>query len=81
MNEKEKRWVDMGMSVGKRWGVLDESNYIWKKGNKVESTHANRVFFSFIFFFWEEENRESKNLCVIPRNVAHSVNLSYIFYF
>ena len=44
LNEKEKRWVEMGMLVGKRWRVLDVSNYIWKKENKVESTHANRAF-------------------------------------
>ena len=44
-DEKEKRWVEMGMLVGKRWGVFDGSNYIWKKGNKVESTHPNRAFF------------------------------------
>ena len=44
LNKKEKRWVEMGMLVGKRWQVLDVSNYIWKKGNKVESTHAIRAF-------------------------------------
>ena len=42
---KKKDEFEMGMLVGKRWGVFDGSNYIWKKGNKVESTHANRVFF------------------------------------
>ena len=66
-DEKEKRWVEMRMLVGKRWRVFDGSNYIWKKGNKVESTQANRAF----FFYLEEANRESKNLWVIPGNVAH----------
>ena len=58
---KKKRWVVMGMSVGKRWGVLDGSKFFffffWRKltgviiyiyihkGNKVESTHENRAFF------------------------------------
>jgi len=80
LNEKEKRWVDMGMLVGKRWGVLDESNYIWKKGNKVESTHANRAFFLF-FSFFEKKKIGNLKTYEFPRNVAHSVNLSYIFYF
>ena len=49
----------MGMSVGKRWGVLDGSNFLFfilektdgskyiyiYKGNKVESTHESRAFF------------------------------------
>ena len=50
----------MGMLVGKRWGVLDGSFFFFLlrklmgviilyiyiyKGNKVESTHANRAFF------------------------------------
>ena len=59
--EKEKGWVVMRMLVGKRWGELDGSfffffektdgsNYLYiyiyiYKGNKVESTHANRAFF------------------------------------
>ena len=49
-DEKEKRWVEMGMLVGKRREVFDGSNYIWKKGNTVESTHANRAS-SFLIFF------------------------------
>ena len=48
-----------------------------EKGDKVESTHANS-FFSF--FFWEEENRESKNLWVIPGNVAHCSKFVIIFF-
>ena len=59
--EKEKGWVVMGMLVGKRWGELDGSFFFFflrkmmgviiyiyiyiYKGNKVESTHANRAFF------------------------------------
>ena len=57
--EKEKGWVVMGMLVGKRWGELDGSFFFFEKtdgvniyiyiyiykGNKVESTHANRAFF------------------------------------
>ena len=41
-----------------------------EKGNKVESKPASRTFF-FSFFFWEDENRESKNLWMILVNVAH----------
>ena len=49
----------MGMSVRKRWGVLDGSKFFFLflektdgskyiyKGNKVESTHENRAFFLF----------------------------------
>ena len=48
---KKKDEFEMGMLVGKRWGVFDGSNYIWKKGNKVESTHANRASSFLIFFF------------------------------
>ena len=56
-----------------------------EKGDKVESTHANRAsssfsFFFFSFFFWEEENRESKNLWVIPGNVAHCSKFLIIFF-
>ena len=54
-----------------------------EKGDKVESTHANRAFFFFFFlffYFWEEENRESKNLWVIPGNVAHCNKFVIIFF-
>ena len=52
-----------------------------EKGDKVESTHANRAFSFFLFFFfWEEENRESKNLWVIPRNVARCSKFVIIFF-
>ena len=53
-----------------------------EKRDKVESTHANRAssFFFFLFVFWEEENRESKNLWVIPRNVAHCSKFVIIFF-
>ena len=51
-----------------------------EKGDKVESTHANRASSFFFFFFWEEENRESKNLWVIPGNVAHYSKFVIIFF-
>ena len=72
MNEKEKRWVEMGMLVGKRWGALDGSNYKWKKKKKKETNFSQHMQIEiFFFFFWEEENKKSKNLWVIPGNVAH----------
>ena len=76
MNEKEKRWVEMGMLVVKRWGVLDGSNYICRKGDKVESTHANRAS-SFFFLFFEKKKIENLKIYEWFLEMLHiAVNLS-----
>ena len=43
---------------------------IYEKKKETKFSQHMQIEF-FFFFFWEEEIRESKNLWVIPRNVAH----------
>ena len=53
-----------------------------KKGNKVESTHANRVFFFFFSFsFFEKKKLENlKTYEWFLEMLLIAVNLSYIFF-
>ena len=44
--KEKKRWVVIGMSVGKRWGVLDGSNFFFFF---VEKTDGSNYIYIYIY--------------------------------